>query len=195
MIFHFIFALFIILIYYGLNYFSEQLILKEYKNIENRISKTKIHKTVSRRNELFEYEFPLNPNLEKFNLRFLAKLIDFGFYYLISVFIKNNFESLEFVPFFTAFLSLFLINPIFEFLTGKTVGKFIFGLEVIDDKGTKPSFLISYMKNLLQLGIIIVFVASYSSFWEDEIFFHNKKTLTYTIKAKNKKEILEKIKN
>ncbi len=195
MIFDIIFVIFIFLLYFGLNYFSEQLVVKEYENIENRISKTKIRKTISRRNELFEYEFPFNPNLEKFYLRFFAKVIDFGFYYFISIVIKNNFENLAFFPFFTAFLSLFLINPLFEFFTGKTVGKFIFGLEVIDDKGAKPSFLMSYVKNLLQLGIIVVFIASYSTFWEDEIFFHNKKTLTYTIKAKRKKEILEQIKN
>lgn len=182
------------IIYYGLNSLVKQLVTREYRNAENRISKTKVYKTISRRNELYNYELPLKPNLEKFNPRFLAKLIDFGFYFLICYTIKNNVETVSFLPFFPSLISLFIINPLLECITGKTIGKFILGLEVIDDTGKKPSFLISYAKNLLQLGILIVFIASYSTFWEEELFFHNKKTLTYTIKTKERKDILSQIK-
>lgn len=186
--------LIVYIIYYGLNQLTERIVKNEYLNATNRISKTKIIKTISRRNELYDYEFALNPNLEKLSLRLLAKVIDFVFYLIIFYSLKSNIEILKIIPFFIAFMSLFLLNPLFEFLTGKTVGKFSLGLEVIDDTARKPSFLISYLKNLLQLGLIFIYISSYSSFWEDELFFHNQKTLTYTIKSKDKKTIAEQIK-
>ncbi|MCL5246616.1 RDD family protein [Cellulophaga sp. 20_2_10] len=178
-----------------LNFIAEHLVRKEYQDAENRISGTKTYKTISRRNELFEYEFPFNPNIKKLYLRLIAKVIDYGLYYALSVGFKICFPSLVFSPFFTAFLALFLLSPLLESFTGKTAGKFVLGLEVIDDIGNKPSLTISYLKNILQLGIIIVYAASYATFWEDELFFHNKKTFTYTIKSKQKKEILDTVKN
>ena len=184
----------IIPIYYGLNYFTKKLVIKEYATVKNRVSKTKIQKTISRRNQLHDYEFTLNPNLEKFNLRLLVKVIDLATYYLILNFVNENYNDIKFVVFFPAFLALFLINPILESLWGRTIGKFIFGLEVIDDRALRPSFLISYLKNLLQLGTVIVYISSHVRFWEDELFFHNKKTLTYTIKTKEKENIRQMIK-
>jgi len=98
-------------------------------------------------------------------------------------------------PFLIAFLALFIINPICESLTGNTFGKYIFGMRVIDDFGDNPSFLTSFIKNLLQLFSIAFYVLSSATILEDEIFFHNKKTFTYTIWNKDKEKILTELNN
>ena len=183
-----------IITYILLERFSKKIVEYEYKNVEYRISEVKINKIITRRNEIYDYEIPLKPNYENFGVRLIAKLLDFFFYYLIFFLINKNFETINYIVFFPAFLSLFFISPLLESFTGKTIGKFLLRLEVIDDRAMKPSFVISYAKNILQLFVIVTSITSYSTFWDDELFFHNKKTFTYTIKLKDKSSIIEKIK-
>ncbi|WP_041557379.1 MULTISPECIES: RDD family protein [Cellulophaga] len=76
-----------------------------------------------------------------------------------------------------AFLALFLINPILESLTGRTFGKYIFGMRVMDDYGENPSLLTSFIKNILQLFSIVFYLLSSATIVEDETFFHNKKKI------------------
>jgi len=109
--------------------------------------------------------------------------------------IDKYLTEINLYPFLVAFLSLFVINPIFESLTGRTFGKYIFGMRVIDDFGDNPSFLTSFIKNLLQLFSIAFYILSSATILEDEMFFHNKRTFTYTIWNKDKEKILTELNN
>ena len=186
----------LILAYLTLYYLSNFIIKIELqKKKTKRISNSKTYKTITRRGESIEYEFSLNPNLDGFWIRLFAKTFDYGFYlsvfYLIDRFLIE--ESLY--PFLLAFLALFLINPILETLTGRTFEKYVFGMRVIDDFGETPSFLTSLIKNLLQLFSIALIILTSTTLLEDEMFFHNKRTFTYTIWNKDKEKILTQLNN
>ncbi|QXP52849.1 RDD family protein [Cellulophaga sp. HaHa_2_1] len=185
----------LLLAYFVLYYLSDSIIKIELqKKKTKRISNCKTYKTITRRGENFEYEFPLNPNLDKFWLRLLAKILDYGCYlslfYLINTMLIEKSPS----PFLLAFLALFLINPILESLLGKTFGKYLFGMRVIDDYGENPSLLTCFIKNILQLFSIIFYTLSSATILEDEMFFHNKRTFTYTIWNKDHDKIVSELK-
>ena len=196
MIYLILFYLILLVVYISFCYLSEYLIKIELqKKVTKRISETKTYKTITRRGKSFDYEFPLNPNLDEFWIRFFAKILDYSIYLGVLYLIDNFLKGLYISPFVLAFLALFLISPIFETLYGKTFGKFILRLRVMDDFGENPSFLMSYIKNSLQLFAIIFFIISNETLSEDDtFFFHNKKTFTYTIWNKDKKNILTQLK-
>ena len=176
------FIIVILLIYFAVYYVSELIIKNELqKKKTKRISNSKIYKTITRHGEDFDSEFPFNPNLDEFWTRLFAKLLDYAIYVSIFYLIEFLLNDISRYPLVLAFLALFLINPIFESLTGRTFGKLCHGLRVIDDFGEIPSFLTAFIKNLLQLSSIIFYVFSSASLLEEEIFFHNKRTFTYTI--------------
>ena len=194
--FEIIFLAVLILSYFGVYYLSNYLINYEPKKKNtNRISNAKTYKTITRRGQEYDYEFPLNPNIGGFWIRFFAKLSDYSIYAGSFYLFDKMFTEINYYPFVIAFLSLFIINPIFESLTGKTLGKYIFGMRVIDDFGDNPSFLTSFIKNLLQLLSIVFLILSSSTLLEDEMFFHNKRTFTYTIWNKDKEKILTQLNN
>jgi len=71
----------LILLYFTVYYLSNFIINYELKKKKtNRISKAKTYKTITRRGEKYEYEFPLNPNIDGFWIRLFAKLFDYGIY-------------------------------------------------------------------------------------------------------------------
>jgi len=180
-------------VYLGIYYASNFLINNELKKKNTkRISNTKTHKTITRRGEEYDYEFPLNPNIDRFWFRFFAKLVDYGIYLGVFYYFNQLFAEVNLYPYVLAFIALFVINPIAETLTGRTLGKYIFGMRVIDDFGDNPSLIISFLKNFFQLVTIVFFILSQSelSDYEYEIFFHNKRTFTYTIWNKHKEKIL-----
>lgn len=184
----------LILLYFIIYYLSKYIINNELKKKKtNRISNIKTYKTVTRRGKKYDYEFSLNPNIDGFWIRLLAKLFDYGFYLSLFYFIDRLLIEINLNPFLIAFLALFIINPISESLTGSTFGKYVFGIRVIDDFGENPSFLTSFVKNLLQLFSIVFLILSSSIILEDEMFFHNKRTFTYTIWNKDKEKILTKL--
>ena len=186
----------LLLLYLALYYLSEWIIKIELKKKKtNRISNAKTYRTITRRGEQYDYEFPLNPNIDGFWIRLSAKLLDYGIYLGVSYLIDRYLTEVNLYPFLFAFLALFVINPIFESLTGRTFGKYIFGMRVIDDFGENPSFLTSFIKNLLQLFSIAFYILSSTTILEDEMFFHNKRTFTYTIWNKDKERILTELNN
>ena len=186
----------LILLYFIVFYLSKYVINNELKKKKtNRISNAKTYKTITRQGEKYDYEFPLNPNIDGFWIRLFAKLFDYGIYLGLFYLIDRLLIEINLYPFLIAFLALFIINPIFESLTGSTFGKYVFGMRVIDDFGENPSFLTSFIKNLLQLFSIVFLILSSSTILEDEMFFHNKRTFTYTIWNKDKEKIITELKN
>ena len=186
----------LILLYFMVYYLSKYIINNELKKKKtNRISNVKTYKTITRQGKKYDYEFPLNPNIDGFWIRLFAKLFDYGIYLGLFYLINRLLIEINLYPFLIAFLALFIINPIFEWLTGSTFGKYFFGMRVIDDFGENPSFLTSFIKNLLQLFSIVFLILSSSTILEDEMFFHNKRTFTYTIWNKDKEKIITELKN
>ena len=180
------------IVYYLLKYIINNELKKKKTN---RISNAKTYKTITKRGEKYDYEFPLNPNIDGFWNRLFAKLIDYGIYLGLFYLIDRLLIEINLYPFLIAFLALFIINPICESLTGSTFGKYVFGMRVIDDFGENPSILTSFIKNLLQLFSIVFLILSSSTILEDEMFFHNKRTFTYTILNKDKEKILTELNN
>jgi len=186
----------LILSYFVLYYLSKFIINCELKKKKtNRISNAKTYKTITRRGEKYDYEFPLNPNIDGFWIRLFAKLLDYGIYLGFFYLIDRLLTETNLYPFLLAFFALFIVNPIFESLTGRTFGKYVFRMRVIDDFGENPSFLTSFIKNLLQLFSIAFYILSSATILEDEMFFHNKRTFTYTIWNKDKEKILTELNN
>lgn len=187
------------LIFFGvfiLCYLSEYIINNELKKKKtNRISNVKTYRTITRQGEKFDYEFPLNPNIDGFWIRLFAKLFDYGIYFGLFFLMNRLLIAINLYPFLIAFLALFIMNPIFESLTGSTFGKYVFGMRVMDDFGENPSFLTSFIKNLLQLLSIVFLILASSTVLENEMFFHNKRTFTYTIWNKDKERILTELNN
>jgi uncharacterized RDD family membrane protein YckC len=165
------------------------------KKKTNRLSNVITYKTITRQGEKYDYEFPLNPNIDGFWIRLFAKLFDYGIYLGLFYLIDRLLIEINLYPFLIGFLALFIINPISESITGSTFGKYVFGMRVIDDFGENPSFLTSFIKNLLQLFSIVFLILSSSTILEDEMFFHNKRTFTYTIWNKDKEKILTELNN
>lgn len=187
----FIFLLFLFGLYLLINYGSKKIIRYELnKKHTKRISQTKITKTITRRGKEYDYEFPLAPNLDGFRIRLLAKVIDFVFYLAMFYALDTYVLQLGPIKYLYAFLSMFMINPFFEAFTGRTIGKFICRLRVIDDFGDSPSLLTSFLKNILQLSSLIFHAFSNYEIVDDDVYYHNKKTYTYTIWNKDKKKIL-----
>jgi uncharacterized RDD family membrane protein YckC len=89
-------------------------------------------------------------------------------------------------------MAILIVNSILETLIGRSFGKLITGLQVIDNQGDYPVLLKSIIRNfLLFFGIILIFAIGHSPI----DFYHNKKTKTYTIYSKNKKNIITQLKN
>ncbi|MBU2997366.1 RDD family protein [Cellulophaga baltica] len=175
-------------------FWNTYILKKDTSSSTVKISDLKTYKTVNRRNtfggiEPTQFEFKYNPNVEKFNLRLLCKVIDFLFYYWVTL-IAEKYLGLSTSSILVSFVLLFALNPILESLTGRTLGKLLIGFQVIDDSCKAPSLLRAYLKNLLQLFNILFYVLSESIIWFDTFYFHNKLTATYTIWNKDKKKIL-----
>ena len=187
----------LILVFFVIYYLFKFIIKKELlKKKTKRISNSKTVKIITRRGEDFEYEFPLNPNIDEFWIRLFAKVLDYGFYLGIFYPIDRILIEKILYPYLLAFLALFIINPIFESFTGRTFGKYVLGMRVIDDFGGNPSLLISFIKNSFQCFVIVgIFMGSNITDLEGTIFLHNKTTFTYTIWNKDKEKILTQLNN
>jgi len=173
-------------------------ILKESDdNTEKKcISDLRISKTITRRAkdkgyETLDFKLKFDPNVRNFNLRLLAKIIDILFYYLLLYLMIKYYKDFNISLTITSIFLTFIISPIFETLTGRTLGKLLIGLQVVDDYCKHPSLKKSYAKNFLQLFNILFFLYSAGMFLVDDLYFHNKKTKTYTIYTKEKNSIIK----
>lgn len=159
------------------------------------ISEIRINKIVRRRtrsggNETIEFELEFNPNIDAFSIRFLAKIIDFLVYYFIIYRIIKYLNLSEDYIFFGSVFLLFAISPVLETLFGRTFGKLILLMEVVDDKCKRPNIFKSYLRNIIILFNLIDSTILFGYFFS-ELYIHNVKTKTYTIYCFKKKEIMK----
>lgn len=100
-----------------------------------------------------------NPSVQHPTPRIFAKTVDILLFAAVGIAIyftiERNFESdLEILC--IGLILHFLVNPYFEAKLGKTIGKYLFGMQVINDYGGYPSLAISYKRNFLSLFSSII---------------------------------------
>ena len=162
-----------------------------------KISELTTIKTVTRRArdggyETLDFIMKYNPNVENFNLRLLAKVLDIAFYYFLTYLFLKYIKDYDINILFVSFLLTILISPILETITGRTFGKFVTGLQVVDDYCEYPYILKSYARNILPYFDLFLWIFFLLPF--DNFYFHNELTKTYTIYTKEKKKIIEMMK-
>lgn len=83
---------------------------------------------------------------EKYWARYTAKLIDILPVYIVLHFVfKNHF----FITFCCSILIVIVLNTISESIFGRTLGKWIMNLRVVNDFGENPAFFQSLVRNSL----------------------------------------------
>lgn len=130
--------------------------------------------------------------------RSIAAFIDFIFISLLT-FILCSVTGINNVASFTGVYAVIVIVyfSILESLTGRTVGKFIFRLQVINDKCSKPNIQQAFIRALfwlfevnpfLLLGAINFFITKGN---EAKQRFGDKLAKTYVVKTKDLKRFLQ----
>lgn len=145
-----------------------------------------------------------NPTTDLYLPRILSKFIDILlFVAAISVpflSLYSGFADYLIVIFVSLILHL-IINPIFEAKYGKTIGKLLFKIQVIDDFGQLPSLSLAYKRNLLSFfsGYIALLATprrtpyevpyEYKDPYEKD--YHNRKCKTWVISDSEKETALK----
>ncbi len=167
--------------------------LKEIKTIR-RPSK-KFDEKGDRIYQMLEFETKFTKTIkEKGVLRFMAKLIDLIPFVLLFYFVFKIDLSLTLVY---SILLVILLGAIFESIWGKTLGKHILGLTVMDDEGKNPDFLKSLKRNSL---CVLNFFPAKSDFMDDtaglygtrvvfSMNLNNKYSQTYVVDKKENSKI------
>ena len=177
--------------------FSKRIINKELaKKKTKRISKSTNKKTIYRHGKAYIYELPLIQEVDLLNTRIFSKILDLALYLIILILIGKISNETSYLILPIAIAGLFIVNPITEHLSGRTFGKFILGLRVLDDFGENPTLIISFSKHIFQFTAIIFSPFRIRTlFYEPNGFYHNKKTFTHTILNKDRNEIISKLNN
>ena len=163
--------------------------------IEKEVRRLRRDSQGNRYYEDLVFEVKYNPTIKEFSKRLITKIIDLIFYGLIAISVyviigRYFFDDYEIYS--ASILLLLIINPLLESKFGKTLGKFILKIQVIDNEGKFPTLLISYKRNFLSLVNIFALLRPVPG----KIGFiknnkHNEMCGTYTILDKSKPEIIK----
>lgn len=149
--------------------------------------------------EELEFELPYNPNLpdKDIFIRVFARVTDLILYgilaFMIDIILMVSFKNLKFDLldcFAEALIISLILNPFLEHKTGKTLGKLIFKIQVIDEYCHHPSLLISYKRNFLSLAnVVLMFrmLPAHSGMKHNQ---HNEMCNTYTVYDKDITQIV-----
>jgi uncharacterized RDD family membrane protein YckC len=146
--------------------------------------------------EKFTYLQGFDPTCH-YGLRTGAKIIDVAFYVIITiVFFRFSNLGLE-IAFFEIFLSTglvyLLLNSILEWRFAKSIGKYFFRIEIINNFNEKPNFKQTIIRNFITAFILFSIVGFFISYFIPGNDFHSKFSETYIVKTKDKPEITRKI--
>jgi hypothetical protein len=163
--------------------------------IKKKVSRPKRDSYGNRYQENLVFNVPYNPTIKDIQIRVFAKAIDFVLYIILTILIYaaiNRVAFDDYEIYSTSLISLLLINPLLESKYGKSIGKVIFKIQVIDDYGEYPNVVKSYKRNFFSL--INVFnllrpVAGKVGFIKNNK--HNEICKTYTIRDKDKFETIK----
>ena len=166
--------------------------------IKKKVRRPRRDSNGNRYQEDLVFNVPYNPTIKFFQIRVFAKAIDFVLYIILTILIYvaiNRISFDDYEIYSASLILLLLINPLLESKYGKSLGKVIFKIQVIDDYGEYPNVKKSFKRNFFSL--INVFnllrpVAGKIGFIKNNK--HNEICKTYTIRDKDKLETIELIK-
>ena len=138
------------------------------------------------------FEMKYNPTIENYALRILAKSIDYLIFIIITILLYSLFNyhfrtKIEIM--LAGLMLLFIINSIFESKFGKTIGKYIIKVQVIDDYGQTPTLFLSFKRNFFTLGLFLANFQILPRRLNLGADIHNKICKTYVIYDKDLAQI------
>lgn len=151
--------------------------------------------------QMLEFEMKFAKTIkEKGTLRFVAKLIDLIPFVLLFYFVLKIDVALSMVY---SILLVILVGAISENLWGKTLGKHLTGLFVMDDEGQNPNFKKSMKRNMLCIINLYPapsnFMDNTAGFYGTRVVFsmnlNNKYSQTYVVDKIEKSKIIEILKS
>lgn len=149
----------------------------------------------NRYTEELDFEIPYNPTIKEPLIRLGAKFIDIIicaiWALIICLFIGYNADWFDL--FLMGMLIVVLLNPLLETNFGKSVGKWVWKIQVINDYGKQPDYLTSYKRNFLSLPGFLIAFRRLSTKNHIRLNYHNEACKTYTIFDKDKDLIINKL--
>ena len=144
--------------------------------------------------EELTFDIKYNPTIRNFSIRLFAKFFDLIFYAILGIIIYKiigqKFKDL-YELYSVSFVLLIVLNPILETFFGKSIGKFLFKIQIIDDYGDKPNLLLSYKRNALSIVNVFQLLRPIPGELGVKNNKHNEICKTYTISNKEKSKLFK----
>lgn len=147
------------------------------KRIRNRYHQNYGIKTISA-DEAFKKEIRSEIIPALYSSRVVAFMFDWLIIVGLTVFSMNQFSQIkEFIPFMSIF-EAFVYFTFFTAISGRTIGKMIVGIQVVDSDSVKPPTLIQAISRsitcvfsflFLFAGVIAPFYNYYGKAWHDQL--------------------------
>lgn len=143
------------------------------------------------------FEIPYNPNVEILYWRLFAKLIDISIIIgimtaLSKLNILNTNDGIVLFPIFI--FGVVIVIPTIESLTGTSLGKIVFGLEIVDDNCEKLTIPFSFRRNFYAYYLILLSLIPMVNYLEKYEAWQSTKKF-YVIKRNNKAKIKNMMEN
>ena len=165
---------------------------------EKNVRRIKRDANGNRYQEELTFDIKYNPTIRNFSIRLFAKIIDLIIYIVLGMIfyklIGRKFIDMQEL-YAVSFILLIILNPILETFLGKSLGKFLLKIQIIDDFGNKPSLLLSFKRNALSFVNVFQLFRPIPGELGIKNNKHNEICKTYTISDKDKSELVEMLNN
>ena len=168
--------------------------------VEKEVSRIKHDENRNRYYENLIFNILYNPtNKNVYDKRTAAKIIDVVFGNIFSlIFLNLIYKKVEFFDVLsTTIIFVLILNSILEHIFGKSVGKYLKKISVIDDYGKRPGLLKSLKRNSLSL-VHVLSGFQLKPMWAIEPLpigrnTHNEICKTYVVNDSDLEEIKSKL--
>ena len=161
---------------------------------EKDVRRIKKNSNGNRYYEEFTFDTKYNPTIRNFTIRLFAKIFDFIIYAILGIIIYKiigrKFNDM-YELYSVSFVFLIVLNPILETFFGKSIGKFLLKIQIIDDYGDKPNLLLSYKRNALSFVNVFQLFRPIPGELGIRNNKHNEICKTYTIADKEKPKLFK----
>ena len=161
---------------------------------EKNVRRIKRDSNGNRYHEELTFNIKYSPTIRNFSIRLFAKIIDLIIYIILGIIIYKligrKFNDM-YELYAVSFVLLIIINPILETFFGKSIGKFLLKIQVVDDFGNRPNLLLSYKRNALSFVNVFQLLRPIPGELGIRNNKHNEICKTYTISDKEKLELIK----
>ncbi|WP_226065524.1 RDD family protein [Kaistella polysaccharea] len=165
---------------------------------EKKVRRIKKDSYGNRYQEVVDFDIKYNPTIRNFSIRLFAKIIDLIIYVILGIIIYKligrKFNDM-YELFAVSFALLIILNPILETFFGKSFGKFLLKIQIVNDYGNKPNLLLSFKRNALSFVNVFQLFRPIPGELGIKNNKHNEICETYTISDKQKCELLTMLSN